>query len=87
MKEYDGSDIAAMLKSMKMPGDSFFIVGHNPLWNSGNRTGIWRDVIGIKNHIIIYSNIATRGPYLVIKNGKVEEFYSVEKAPEGYYVR
>ena len=66
--------------------DTPFIVGHNPMWQTGNKTGIWRDIIGIKNHIIIYSNIGTYGPYLKINNGTIDECFAISDKPEQYYV-
>ncbi|MBI9105240.1 MAG: metallophosphoesterase [Spirochaetales bacterium] len=88
LKEYDERDIRKMIEKLKMPDDSFFIVGHNPMWSTGDKTGIWRDIIGIKNHIIIYTNIPTRGPYLYIENGTVTEKFAIESSGklEGNYV-
>lgn len=85
MKEYDEKDIHAMLEKLKLPLDTPFIVGHNPMWNTGNLTGIWRDILGIKNHIIIYSNIGTRGPYLKITGGKIESKFAISKESEKLY--
>ena len=53
MKEYNEEDIHRMLFKLKLPQDTPFIVGHNPLWNTGNKSGIWKDVMEIKNHYII----------------------------------
>jgi predicted phosphodiesterase len=86
LKEYGEKDIRSMLKQLGLSEDSFFIVGHNPMWNTGERSGIWRDIIGIKNHIIIISNLETRGPYLIIENGTVTEHYAIPKQMERYYV-
>ncbi len=85
LKEYGEADIRKMLGRFKLPPDTLFIVGHNPMWHTGNKTGIWRDIIGIKNHIIIYSNIGTNGPYLKIDNGVVHECYAIEKNEERYF--
>ncbi len=86
LKEYGDYDIQKMLERLHLPPDTPFIVGHNPMWHTGNTTGIWKDVTGIKNHIIICSNIGTRGPYLKIFNGKIEEKFAVPKKPEAIYV-
>ncbi|MCG8478047.1 MAG: metallophosphoesterase [Spirochaetales bacterium] len=86
LKEYGEQDIQRMLEKLHLPTDTPFIVGHNPMWRSGNETGIWRDIIGIKNHIILYSNLQTRGPYLLLENGQIHEFYAVPDAPERFYV-
>jgi predicted phosphodiesterase len=86
LKEYGEEDIRRMLLKLKLPEDTYFIVGHNPMWHTGNDSGIWRDILGIKNHIIIYSNLQTRGPYLRIEGGNIEEIFAVPKTPERSYV-
>ncbi|MBN1649312.1 MAG: metallophosphoesterase [Spirochaetales bacterium] len=86
LKEYDEKDIRSMLRKLDLPEDNYFIVGHNPMWNTGNRTGIWQNIIGIKNHIIIISNIETRAPYLIIQDGLVTEHFAIPKGAEKYYV-
>ncbi|MFW6211616.1 MAG: metallophosphoesterase [Spirochaetota bacterium] len=82
MKEYDADDIARMKQKLGLPEDAYFIVGHNPMWRTGNMTGIWRNVLGIKNHFILYANLATKGPYLVLKNGVAQEKFSVQKTED-----
>lgn len=79
LKEYSGDDIHQMFVKLGLPEDWYFIVGHNPLWQTGNTTGIWQDVTGIKKHIIIISNRQTNGPYLYIEDGKVTEKIAIEK--------
>lgn len=86
LKEYDESDIRAMLEKLGLAWDTPFIVGHNPMWHTGDRSGVWRDIIGIKNHIIIYSNLQTNAPYLIIENGSIEERYAISQQPERFYV-
>ena len=86
LKEYDAHDIKNMLEKLHLPPDTPFIVGHNPMWQTGNQTGIWRDIIGIKNHIIIYTNLQTKAPYLLIKNGEITEKYAQPKEAERFYV-
>ncbi|ADK80001.1 metallophosphoesterase [Sediminispirochaeta smaragdinae] len=86
LKEYDERDIRKMLKALNLPEDLPFIVGHNPMWNTGNLTGIWRDIIGIKNHIIIYTNLQTRAPYLKIHEGEITDVFAIEKERERFYV-
>lgn len=85
-KEYDGNDIKATLRKLKLPEDTPFIVGHNPMWQTGDRSGVWKDVLGIKNHYIIYTNIATNGPYITFNDNKlVVKFASpVEKKEVSY---
>lgn len=76
-KEYSEADIRKMNKRMDLPESTPFIVGHNPMWGTGDRTGIWKDIIGIKNHYIIYTNIGTKGPYLLIKDGEIKSKFAV----------
>jgi predicted phosphodiesterase len=71
LKEYNEQDIRKMNIKMNLPELAPFIVGHNPMWTTGDRTGIWKDIIGIKNHYIIYTNIGTKGPYLLLSNSEV----------------
>lgn len=85
LKEYDGGDIRQMLSKLNLPEDSYFIVGHNPLWKNGNTTGIWQDVTGIKKHIIIITNRQTHGPYLYIADGNVTEKFAKAKVLEKYH--
>jgi len=77
MKEYGEADIRKMNKRMGLDELTPFIVGHNPMWGTGDRTGIWKDIIGIKNHYIIYTNIGTKGPYLLINNGIIESKFAI----------
>lgn len=77
LKEYNEDDIRSMNKKMGLPEMTPFIVGHNPMWSTGDRTGIWKDIIGFKNHYIIYSNIGTKGPYLSINNGEIESKFAI----------
>jgi predicted phosphodiesterase len=84
LKEYDGVDIRMMLEKLKLTEDTYFIVGHNPLWQTGNTTGIWQNVTGIKNHRIIISNRQTNGPYLFISEGKVKDKFAIEKKGSSY---
>jgi hypothetical protein len=68
-----------------MPEDTHFIVGHNPIWTDGNKTGVWRDVIGIKNHHILYSGYRSAAPYITfIEDSMIVKTAAVEE-PEVYY--
>ncbi len=77
MKEYSEADIRKMNKRMGLSEMTPFIVGHNPMWGTGDRSGIWKDIIGIKNHYIVYTNIGTKGPYLLINNGEIQSKFAV----------
>ncbi len=86
LKEYGEHDIRQMLKRLNLPEETPFIVGHNPMWGTGNMTGIWRDIIGIKNHIILYCSIGSPAPYLTINDGKIQESFGIEKKEGPQYV-
>jgi len=83
-KEYGEGDIRLVLAQLGMPADAQFIVGHNPLWNDGNKTGIWMNVIGINGHHIIYSGSGSRAPYFTREHGKLIVKLAVENRPEVY---
>lgn len=83
-KEYGETDIRLVLELLDMPKDTQFIVGHNPLWNDGNKTGIWMNVIGIQGHHIIYSGSGSRAPYFTTADGKLTVKLAVEIVPEVY---
>lgn len=87
-KEYGESDVRLVLDLLDLPPETQFIVGHNPLWNDGNTSGVWIDVIGIRGHHILYSGSGSKAPYftregdsIVVKfAGKLrEEVYSYEQ--------
>ncbi len=84
-KEYGEKDVRLVLDQLGLPPETHFIVGHNPLWNDGNTTGVWLDVIGIKNHHIIYSGSGSRAPYFTLADGKLVVKMAVEPKPEAYY--
>jgi len=86
LKEYGEYDIRQMLKRLKLPEDTPFIVGHNPMWGTGNKTGIWRDIIGIKNHIILYCSIGSPSPYITIYDGEIKEVFETQKEKGRLYV-
>lgn len=85
LKEYGERDVRLTLEILGMPGDTHFIVGHNPLWNDGNRLGFWKDVIGIKNHHILYSGYGSVAPYLTFKDGELVMRRAAIEKPEVYY--
>ena len=84
-KEYGEKELRLVLQLLDLPEYTHFIVGHNPLWNDGNTTGVWQDVIGIKNHHILYSGSGSRAPYFVAEKGELELKMAIEKKPEAYY--
>lgn len=85
LKEYGEKDIRLALELLEMPADTHFIVGHNPIWSDGNKTGVWTNVIGIKNHHILYSGYGSMAPYITFVDGVMQVKLSIEKKPEVYY--
>jgi hypothetical protein len=86
LKEYGEDDIRASIERLGLPPETYFIVGHNPLWNTGERSGVWMNVLGIKNHHIIYSNLQTQAPYFILENNEMKVKFAVDAAPEVLYV-
>jgi predicted phosphodiesterase len=85
LKEYGEKDLRLALDLLEMPIDTHFIVGHNPIWSDGNTTGVWLNVIGIKNHHILYSGYGSRAPYITFVNDQMIVKYAQVKQPEVYY--
>lgn len=83
-KEYGENDVRLVLDLLDVPAETQFIVGHNPLWNDGNKTGVWLDVIGIKGHHIIYSGSGSRAPYFTTEGEKLIVRMAVEVEEEVY---
>jgi hypothetical protein len=85
LKEYGERDIRLCLEILGLPLETHFIVGHNPLWTDGNTKGLWLNVIGIKNHHILYSGSGSLAPYLTLDGGELIAKFAVSKEPEVYY--
>jgi len=85
LKEYGEKDLRLVLDLLGLPPDTHFIVGHNPLWNDGNKTGVWMNVIGIKNHHILYSGYGSKAPYFTIENGELVCKQAMPQQVEVYY--
>ena len=84
LREYGETDLRLALKLLDMPEDTHFIVGHNPIWSDGNTTGIWLDVIGIKNHHILYSGYGSVAPYITFIDGVMHVKTAAVKKTEVY---
>lgn len=84
-KEYGERDVRLCLEILGLPPETHFIVGHNPLWGDGGKTGYWKDVVGIKNHHIIYSGSGSLAPYLTIEGGDLVVKMAFPVKPEAYY--
>lgn len=85
LKEYGENDIRLALKLLDMPDNTQFIVGHNPIWSDGNKIGVWLNVIGIKNHHILYSGYGSAAPYITFIGEEMQVRTAVVKKPEVYY--
>jgi calcineurin-like phosphoesterase family protein len=85
LKEYGEKDVRLALDLLGMPEGTQFIVGHNPIWSDGNKIGVWLNVIGIKNHHILYSGYGSAAPYITFVNGEMRVHTAVAKQPEVYY--
>jgi hypothetical protein len=85
LKEYGEKDLRLVLDLLELPAFTSFIVGHNPLWNDGNQIGVWMNVIGIKNHHILYSGSGSRAPYFTTENGELVVKLATQKTAEVYY--
>lgn len=83
-KEYGEKDLKLVLELLGLPSTTHFIVGHNPLWNDGNKIGLWMNVIGIKHHHIIYSGSGSHAPYFTLLDGKLIAKTAVEPKQEVY---
>ncbi|MCG8573188.1 MAG: CBS domain-containing protein [Spirochaetes bacterium] len=67
-KEYGKDDLDDIRKKLKTNPNTPIIVGHNPLWGTGDKESVWTDVIGCKQHVIVYSNQENVCPYVSVKN-------------------
>jgi hypothetical protein len=85
LKEYGEKDLRLVLDFLDLPPDTHFIVGHNPLWNDGNKIGVWMNVIGIKNHHILYSGYGSKAPYFTIEKGELVCKQAMAQQVEAYY--
>jgi len=85
LKEYGEKELRLVLRQLDLPEDTPFIVGHNPIWNDGNQTGVWMNVIGIKNHHILYSGYGSKAPYFTVEKGELIVKFAMPKQAEVYY--
>lgn len=85
LKEYGERDLRLALDLLDMPPDTHFIVGHNPIWSDGNKTGVWLNVIGIKNHHILYSGYGSTAPYITFIGDEMVVKNAQALKPEVYY--
>jgi hypothetical protein len=77
LKEYGPEDIVSTLEKLGLPAETPFIVGHNPLWYTGDTSGVWSNVMGVKNHHIIVSSTGTRAPYFTMEDGNMVVKYAL----------
>lgn len=85
IKEYGEKDLRLALDLLDMPEFTHFIVGHNPIWNDGNKIGVWENVIGIRNHHILYSGYRSAAPYITFIGDTMYVKTAAIAVPEVYY--
>lgn len=73
MKEYGNEDLIQLREDLGCPPDIPVLVGHNPMWKWGGDDSVWINPAGTKNHVILYSNLPKKCPYLSFKNSKKYE--------------
>jgi hypothetical protein len=83
-KEYGEHEIRLVLELLGLPEFTHFIVGHNPLWSDGGKTGVWLNVIGIKNYHIIQSGYGSCAPYLTFEGGELVVKLTLPEETEVY---
>jgi hypothetical protein len=83
-REYGERDVRAMLECLYLPEFTHFIVGHNII-NDGSKTGCWMNVIGVRNHHIIYSGTSSQAPYLTFQGKEIVLKLAQVKSAEVYY--
>jgi len=64
MKEYGNEDLEELRRLLDCPADIPVIVGHNPMWKWGGDDSVWINPAGTQNHVILYSNLPKKCPYL-----------------------
>lgn len=68
-KEYATQDIHIAKKLLGVKEDTYFVVGHNPLHDRGGEESVWFDIMGVKNHVIIYDALPEVCPILKFNKG------------------
>ncbi len=85
LKEYGEKDLRLALDMLDMPEFTHFIVGHNPIWTDGNKIGVWQNVIGIRNHHILYSGYRSAAPYMTFSGDTLLVKTAAVTVAEVYY--
>ena len=77
MKEYGNEDLVQVRQDLGCPPDIPILVGHNPMWKWGGDDSVWINPAGTKNHVILYSNLPKKCPYLSFRaSSKYEVKYA-----------
>ena len=63
-KEYAPDDLDTLRKCLNRSENTPIIVGHNPMWKWGDTDSVWIDILGTKDHVILYANLQRKCPYL-----------------------
>jgi len=77
-KEYSPLDLDKQRKCLNCDPDRPIVVGHNPMWKWGTADSVWVDILGTKNHVILYSNLIDKCTYLSFKKSPR---YQIKNAP------
>jgi hypothetical protein len=83
-REYGEEDVSLMRERLDLPEDTHFIVGHNPLFNTGDFSGVWLNVLGIKDHHIIIDNALTKAPFITFEDGRLAVRFAAKQRTEAY---
>ena len=67
MKEYGPEDLDVTRKLLECPPEIPIFVGHNPMWKWGEEDSIWTNILGTRNHVILYDTLETKCPYISVK--------------------
>jgi hypothetical protein len=80
MKEYGPDDLDEMRRLLGCPRAIPIIVGHNPMWKWGGEDSIWIDALGCHDHVILYTTLETKCPYLSVQgsSGYIVKYADLE---------
>lgn len=67
---YSPEDVRASFAAFGLGSEAAFVVGHNPLWSTGDGSGLWTNV-GMRGHHILYSGALGAAPWLCLEGGRL----------------
>ena len=77
-KEYGPDDLDKLKSCLNFPTNYPIIVGHNPMWKWGREDSIWVNILGTKNHAILYSNLESKCTYIRVNNSAEYEIVNAK---------